>query len=114
MDVGWNFRREHLRLQQFPLRDPQRRRSAQRGAAECRGWHFFRDGLSAHQGTLEVGDKMARARHTDQHHVHLRVLGLPGRFSNRPASPAHVREHQRVGMPTWSDDDQKPSRRKRS
>ncbi len=35
MDVGWNFRREHLRLAHArPLRDHQRRRSAQRGPAE--------------------------------------------------------------------------------
>ncbi len=37
MDVGWNFRREHLRLAHArPLRDHQRRRPAERGAAERR------------------------------------------------------------------------------
>ena len=52
MDIGWNFRREHLRLQQrshYVITE--RRRSAERRAVECQRLVLLpRDRLSAHQG----------------------------------------------------------------
>ena len=57
MDVGWNFRREHLRLQQrshYVI--PERRRSAERRPAERQGLVLLpRNRLRAHQGA--VGDR---------------------------------------------------------
>ena len=52
MDIGWNFRREHLRLsQRSHYVITERRRPAQRRPVECQRLALLpRDRLSAHQG----------------------------------------------------------------
>ena len=74
MDVGWNFRREHLRLAQaFALCDHQRRRSAERGAAECHGLVLpARGGLSArHRPVADRRQHGNRRGADDRYDVHV-------------------------------------------
>ena len=99
MDVGWNFRREHLRLAHaFALCHYQRRRSAQRGAAQLPPSGItIREADYDHIMNLwRIGDNMAQAATlmTDTT-VTSRLLGSawPGYF-NKPDCRSHVRKHR--------------------
>ena len=115
MDAGWNFRREHLRLESrshYVIRDGGDQPNVVPSTASV--WYFFREldppkikalwavGDSVAQGaTLMTGTKLASVR----------VLGSawPPHFS--PALAAALGANiKRVGMPKWSEDDQRFAR----
>lgn len=111
MDIGWNFRREHLR--------PEHRSHyviTQGGdqpnvvPPEAAVWYFFREWEYGRIRELHaIGQKIAQAAAmmTDTT-VTERVLAStwPGHF-NKPVADALTANIQRVGMPEWSEADQK-------
>jgi len=110
MDVGWNFRREHLRTQQ-------RSHSVITNGGDqpnvvppnATVWYYFRETDYAHIKELwEIGDKMARAATlmTDTE-MSTRVLGSawPGHFNKTIAEVMHA-NIEKVGLPQWSEADQ--------
>jgi aminobenzoyl-glutamate utilization protein B len=110
MDVGWNFRREHLRTQQ-------RSHSVITNGGDqpnvvppnATVWYYFRETDYAHIKELwEIGDKMAKAATmmTDTE-LSTRVLGSawPGHFNKTIAEVMHA-NIEKVGLPQWSDADQ--------
>lgn len=109
MNVGWNFRREHLRLQhrshyivvnggdQPNVVPP-----------EASVWYFFRDVDYPHIKELyELGNRMAQAATlmTDTT-VTQRIVGSawPTHF-NKVVAETQQRNIEAVGMPVWSDAD---------
>ena len=102
MDVGWNFRREHLRLQQrshYVI--TARRRSAERRAAD-RGHLVLlpRDRLSAHQGAVGDRRRDGEGRHADDRHrgdVAAARLGLAGAHEQDRSPKRCTRTSQRWG-----------------
>jgi aminobenzoyl-glutamate utilization protein B len=110
MDVGWNFRREHLRTQQ-------RSHSVITNGGDqpnvvppnATVWYYFRETDYAHIKELwEIGDKMAKAATlmTDTE-MSTRVLGSawPGHFNKTIAEVMHA-NIEKVGLPQWSEADQ--------
>jgi aminobenzoyl-glutamate utilization protein B len=111
MDVGWNFRREHLRLQQrshyvIPNGGDQPNVVPSNAAV----WYFFREMDYPHIKEMwEIGDKMAQGATLMTNTTFTsRLLGAawPGHF-NRPIAEDMYENIKAVGLPTWSDDDQK-------
>jgi aminobenzoyl-glutamate utilization protein B len=114
MDVGWNFRREHLRPEQRshyvivhggdqPNVVP----------PEATVWYFFREwDYDRIRQLHEIGTKIAHAaaEMTDTTMTE-RMLGAawPGYFS-KPVAEALYANIKKVGMPAWSEDDQKLAR----
>src|SRR5438876_873699 len=110
MNVGWNYRREHLRLQQRshyvvinggdqPNVVP----------SEAAVWYYFRELDYPHIKELyELGNKMAQAATmmTDTT-VNQRVVGSawPNHF-NKVVAEIQQKNIEAVGMPTWSEADQ--------
>jgi len=114
MNTGWNFRREHLR--------PEHRShyiivhggdQPNVVPPEATVWYFFREWDYEKINELHaIGTKIAgaAAMMTDTTMTE-RVLGAawPGAF-NKPLAEALHANIQRVGMPKWSEDDQKMAR----
>lgn len=110
MDVGWNFRREHLRLAQrshyvITNGGDQPNVVPQNAAV----WYYFREADYEHiMDMWRIGDNMAKAATlmTDTQ-VTSRLLGSawPGYF-NKPVAEAMQANIQKVGMPVWSEEDQ--------
>ena len=105
MDVGWNFRREHLRAAAaLALRDHQRRRPAERRAAQRDGLVLLpRDRLRAHQGA--VGDRRqdgAGRGDDDRHHGRRSACSArrgPAHF-NKTIAETMYENIKAVGLPT--------------
>ena len=114
MDVGWNFRREHLRLAQrshYVISDGGDQPNVVPPTAAV--WYYFREADYEHiMDMWRIGDNMAKAATlmTDTTFTS-RLLGSawPGHF-NRPVAEAMYENIKKVGLPTWSDDDQKLAR----
>jgi len=114
MDTGWNFRREHLRLQQRShyviTNGGDQPNVVPRNASV---WYFFREMDYAHIKDLwEIGDKMAQgAALMTNTSFTSRVLGSawPAHF-NKALAEDMYENIKTVGLPTWSDDDQKLAR----
>jgi aminobenzoyl-glutamate utilization protein B len=111
MDVGWNFRREHLRLTQrshYVITNGGDQPNVVPPNASV--WYYFREADYDHIKDLwDIGDKMATgAALMSDTTFTSRVLGeaWPGHF-NKPISDATWENIRKVGLPTWSDDDQK-------
>jgi aminobenzoyl-glutamate utilization protein B len=111
MNVGWNYRREHLRLQQrshYVIPDGGDQPNVVPTTASV--WYFFRE-LTYPQikAMWATGDSIAQgaAMMTGTKLVESRVLGSawPQHF-NRPIAEAMVANIRRVGLPQWSDADQ--------
>jgi aminobenzoyl-glutamate utilization protein B len=110
MDVGWNFRREHLRIAQrshYVITDGGDQPNVVPATASV--WYYFREADYDHVMDMwRIGDNMARAATlmTDTS-VSSRLLGSawPGHF-NRPIAEDMFANIQKVGLPQWSDDDQ--------
>jgi aminobenzoyl-glutamate utilization protein B len=111
MDIGWNFRREHLRL-------AQRSHYVITGGGDqpnvvppnAAVWYYFREADYDHiMDMWRIGDNMAKAAAmmTDTTFTS-RLLGQawPGHF-NRPIAEAMQANIKKVGLPQWSEDDQK-------
>ncbi len=114
MDVGWNFRREHLRLAQrshYVITDGGDQPNVVPPTAAV--WYYFREADYNHIMEMwKIGDKMAQAAAlmTDTTFTS-RLLGSawPGHF-NRPVAEAMYENIKKVGLPQWSEDDQKLAR----
>ncbi len=111
MDVGWNFRREHLRPQQrshYVISHGGNQPNVV--PSEATVWYFFRELDFAHVKELhDLGTKIAQgaAMMTDTTMTE-RVLGAAweGHF-NKPLAELHQANIEAVGMPEWSEDDVK-------
>ena len=111
MNIGWNFRREHLRLQQrshYVIPDGGDQPNVVPTTASV--WYYFRE-LTYPQikAMWATGDSIAQgaALMTGTKLVEARVLGQawPQHF-NRPIAEAMMTNIKRVGLPTWSEADQ--------
>ena len=111
MDIGWNFRREHLRLQQRshyvivnggdqPNVVPQR----------ASVWYYFRETDYEHIKELwAIGDTMSKAAAMMTNtEVTSRLLGSawPAHM-NKTVAETMYENIKRVGLPKWSADDEK-------
>ena len=98
MDVGWNFRREHLRLaQRVALRHHQRRRPAQRRAAQCKRLVLLPRGrLRAHHEYVAHRRQHGQGRHADdRYHLYFAPAGQRlARLLQQTDRGSDVREHQ--------------------
>jgi aminobenzoyl-glutamate utilization protein B len=110
MDVGWNFRREHLRLQQrshYVITNGGDQPNVVPRLASV--WYYFRELDYEHIKQMrEIGDSMAQgAALMTNTEVSSRVLGSawPQHF-NRPVAEAMYENIKQVGLPQWSDADQ--------
>jgi aminobenzoyl-glutamate utilization protein B len=110
MDTAWNFRREHLRLQQrshYVITNGGDQPNVVPPNATV--WYYFRDTNYPNTKALwELGDKLATAATmmTDTE-VSSRLLGSAwsGHFNKTIAEVMHA-NIERVGLPQWSDADQ--------
>ena len=110
MDVGWNFRREHLRLNQrshYVIPDGGDQPNVVPSTA--RVWYYLRETDYDHIKELwGIADQMAQgAALMTGTSFSSRVLGSawPGWF-NKPIADAMEKNITKVGMPDWSADDQ--------
>ena len=110
MDVGWNFRREHLRLQQrshYVITNGGDQPNVVPRLASV--WYYFRELDYEHIKEMrDIGDSMAQgAALMTNTTVTSRVLGSawPQHF-NRPVAEAMYENIKQVGLPQWSDADQ--------
>jgi aminobenzoyl-glutamate utilization protein B len=111
MNIGWNYRREHLRLAQrshYVITDGGDQPNVVPPTAAV--WYYFREADYDHIMEMwKIGDNMAKAAAlmTDTTFTS-RLLGSawPGHF-NRPIAEAMNENIKKVGLPQWSEDDQK-------
>jgi aminobenzoyl-glutamate utilization protein B len=111
MNIGWNYRREHLPLSQrshYVIRDGGDQPNVVPPTASV--WYYFRQ--VTYPGIKEMwalGDKMAAgaAMMTDTTLLPTRVLGSawPRHFNRAVAQVTHA-NIEKVGMPEWSEEDQ--------
>jgi len=110
MDVGWNFRREHLRLAQrshYVITNGGDQPNVVPPTASV--WYYFREADYDHiMDMWRIGDNMAKAATlmTDTTYTS-RLLGSawPGYF-NKPIAEAMYENIKNVGLPQWSEADQ--------
>jgi aminobenzoyl-glutamate utilization protein B len=110
MDIGWNFRREHLRLQQrshYVITDGGDQPNVVPSTASV--WYYFRETEYPRIKEMwDIGNRMAEAAAmmTDTA-VTSRVLGAawPQHFNKVIAETAYA-NIKSVGMPTWDEADQ--------
>jgi aminobenzoyl-glutamate utilization protein B len=109
MDVGWNFRREHLRLQQrshYVIVNGGDQPNVVPPNASV--WYYFRETDYPHIKEMrEIGDKMARAAAmmTDTE-VSMRVLGSAWpQHMNKTVAETMYANILTVGLPTWDEAD---------
>jgi aminobenzoyl-glutamate utilization protein B len=110
MDVGWNFRREHLRIQQrshyvIPNGGDQPNVVPPNASV----WYYFREtSYDEIKKLWDIGDKMAKAATmmTDTE-VTSRLLGSawPAHMNKTVAETMHA-NIEKVGLPTWTEADQ--------
>lgn len=110
MDVGWNFRREHLRLQQRSHSVVSNGGSQPNVVpSEATVWYYFRElDFPRIKELHELGQTMAEAAAMmTGTTVDERVLGAawPSNMSKPLAEAMHA-NILKVGMPEWSEDDQ--------
>jgi len=111
MNVGWNFRREHLRLAQrshYVVTNGGDQPNVVPQNASV--WYYFREADYQHVMDMwKMGDNMAKgATLMTDTTVDSRVLGSAwsGHFS-KPVAEAMYENIKKVGLPQWSEDDQK-------
>ncbi len=110
MDVVWNFRREHLRIQQrshYVITNGGDQPNVVPPNAAV--WYYFRETDYPHIKEMwEIGDRMAKAATmmTDTE-VSMKVLGSawPGHFNKTIAETMNA-NIEKVGLPQWSEADQ--------
>lgn len=110
MDIGWNFRREHLRIQQrshYVITSGGDQPNVVPRLASV--WYYFRELDYDHIKQMrEVGDTIAQgAAMMTNTSVNSRVLGSawPQHF-NKPIAETMYENIKQVGLPQWSDADQ--------
>jgi aminobenzoyl-glutamate utilization protein B len=110
MNIGMNFRREHLRLTQrthYVISDGGDQPNVVPRRASV--WYFFRETDYPHIKALwEAGDATARgAALMTNTEVTSRILGSAWpQHTNKALAEAAYANMQRVGLPSWSEDDQ--------
>jgi aminobenzoyl-glutamate utilization protein B len=110
MDVGWNFRREHLRLAtrlHYVITNGGDQPNVVPPTASV--WYYYREADYDHIMNLwRIGDNMAQAATlmTDTTYTS-RLLGAawPGHF-NKVIAETMYENIKKVGLPTWSEADQ--------
>jgi aminobenzoyl-glutamate utilization protein B len=110
MDVGWNFRREHLRLAQrshYVITNGGDQPNVVPPNATV--WYYFREADYDHiMDMWRIGDNMAKAATlmTDTTYTS-RLLGSawPGHF-NKAIAEDMYENIKKVGLPQWSEEDQ--------
>ena len=110
MDVGWNFRREHLRLQQrshyvIPNGGDQPNVVPPNASV----WYYFRETDYPHIKELwDIGDQMAKgATLMTNTSVSSRVLGSAWpEHLNKAVSEATYENIKQVGLPQWDEADE--------
>jgi aminobenzoyl-glutamate utilization protein B len=114
MNIGWNYRREHLRLAQrshYVITNGGDQPNVV--PPEASVWYYFRETSYPRIKELwEIGDTMARAAAMmTGTTVESRVLGSAWpQHGNRPIAEAMFRNITEVGMPAWTDADQQFAR----
>ena len=110
MNVGWNYRREHLRLQQrshYVITQGGDQPNVVPQLASV--WYYFRELDFEHiQGLYDIGNKMAQAASmmTDTETSH-RILGTAWpQHMNKVVAEVMSENIKTVGMPVWSEADQ--------
>ncbi|GAB3784541.1 M20 family metallopeptidase [Spirosoma horti] len=110
MNIGWNFRREHLELTQrshYVISDGGDQPNVVPSKAAV--WYYFRERTYPKIKKLfETGVKMAEgaAMMTDTKFTY-EILGSAWPVhTNRPIAAAMYDNIKKVGLPTWTDDDQ--------
>lgn len=110
MNAAWNFKREHLRLQQrshYVITNGGQQPNVV--PAEASVWYFFRETqYPLIKEMWDLGNKMAEgAALMTGTTWSSRILGAawPQHF-NKPVAEAMYANIQRIGLPRWSDDDQ--------
>src|SRR5579872_1684022 len=110
MDVGWNFRREHLRLAtrvHYVITNGGDQPNVVPPNAAV--WYYFREADYDHIMNLwKIGDNMAQAATlmTDTTYTS-RLLGSAWTaYFNKPIALAMYENIKKIGLPQWSDDDQ--------
>jgi aminobenzoyl-glutamate utilization protein B len=110
MDVGWNFKREHLRTQQrshYVITNGGDQPNVVPPVASV--WYYFRELDYPHIKELrEIGDSMSQgAALMTGTTVTSRILGAawPQHF-NKPVAEAMYENIKQVGLPQWSEADQ--------
>jgi aminobenzoyl-glutamate utilization protein B len=111
MDAGWNFRREHLRLNQrshYVITNGGDQPNVVPPLASV--WYYLRETDYEHIKELwDIADKMAQGAALMTNTTFTsRVLGSawPGYF-NKPVADVVEENIKMVGMPQWSEDDQR-------
>src|SRR4051794_26654803 len=115
MDIGWNFRREHLRLSQRShnvITDGGDQPNVVPRTASV--WYYFRETDYAHIKEMwETGDTMAKAAAmmAGVELLPTKVLGSawPQHF-NKVVAETTWANIRKVGLPQWSDEDQQLAR----
>lgn len=110
MNVGWNYRREHLRVQQrshYVVMNGGDQPNVV--PSEASVWYYFRElDYPRIKGLFEIGNRMAQAAAmmTDTT-VDWRVVGSawPNHF-NKVVAEAVAKNIETVGLPEWSEADQ--------
>jgi len=110
MDIGWNFRREHLRIQQrshYVITNGGDQPNVVPPNATV--WYYFREtSYDEIKKLWDIGNTMAKAAAmmTDTEMVSMRVLGSawPGHFNKTVAETMHA-NIEKVGLPQWSEAD---------
>lgn len=110
MNIGWNYRREHLELSQrshYVIPDGGDQPNVVPSKAAV--WYYFRErSYPKIQKLFETGLKIAEgaALMTDTKFTY-EILGSawPGHF-NKPIAEAMYENIKKVGLPTWSEEDQ--------
>lgn len=110
MNLGWEFRREHLRPEQrshYVIKKGGDQPNVV--PADASVWYYFREqSFDAIAKNFEIGNKIAdaAAMMTDTT-VTRRILGTAApRHFNKPIAEAAYANIQQVGLPKWSDDEQ--------
>jgi aminobenzoyl-glutamate utilization protein B len=110
MNVGWNYRREHLRTQQrshYIIPDGGDQPNVV--PSEASVWYFFREVDYPHIAEMfEVGNTMAQgAAMMSGTRMTSRILGSawPGHF-NKTIAEVTYENIKKVGLPEWSEADQ--------
>ena len=110
MNIGWNYRREHLELSQrshYVISDGGDQPNVVPSKASV--WYYFRERTyPGIKRLFDIGVKIAdgAALMTDSKYSY-EILGSawPGHF-NKPIAEAMYKNIKRVGTPAWSEDDQ--------
>ena len=115
MGQGWEYQREHLEINQrshYVIRDGGDQPNVVPATASV--WYFLRELDAPRIRTMwAMADSVAQgaAMMTGTRLANVRVMGAawPPHF-NRPVAEALARNIERVGMPRWSEDDQRFAR----